>query len=254
MDSSRVQIKVLVLIYELFDTLDFAVPLDIFGETRISDGGQTWSDTGNRVFETTIAAADELTTSTEGNISAPIHQRHELKAWLGAAIKRHISLAEAHKRLSEFDILVVPGGRPVAIQHLCTENGLFVQMFVSFVELPKKQNGKERVLLSICNGALFLGAAGALAGKKATTHYAQLKLLENICAGQAGASTEIVRARFVDCGVDEKSGMRLMTAGGLSCSLDACLRVVELRTNRKVAEDVAHYLEYAWRRDEGVLE
>ena len=108
---------------------------------------------------------------------------------------------------------------------------------------------EERIALSICDGSLFLAAVGALSGLAATSHHTTLEELRGL-----DPSIEVVDStarggerRYVDGGVNG-AGVRLVTAGGVTCGLDAALYVVEVRVGREEAEGWARMNEYEWRR------
>jgi transcriptional regulator GlxA family with amidase domain len=83
---------------------------------------------------------------------------------------------------------------------------------------------------SVCTGALVLGAAGLLDGKRATTHWAYLGRLR-----QYGA--EPVSERYV---VDEK----LATAAGVSAGIDMALDLVGRIAGEDVAKAIQLGIEY----------
>ena len=92
--------------------------------------------------------------------------------------------------LSSYDMLFVPGGFGTrSLQH----DGIFVDWL--------KTAGAARLKVSVCTGALLLGAAGFLRDKRATTHPSALKELEQYCR-------EVVHERVVDEG-------DVITAGGV---------------------------------------
>ena len=113
----------------------------------------------------------------------------------------------------------------------------------------------ERVLLSVCTGALLVGATGALGGVRATTHHRAQEMLRGVCQAAArkglgeGKAVEVVASkRYVDGGVNG-TGIRVVTAGGISCGLDASLYVGSLKTSVGAAEFVARVSEYHWNRE-----
>ena len=63
--------------------------------------------------------------------------------------------------------------------------------------------------------------------------------------------TEVLEETFVVNRVDEERGLRIITSGGISCGLDACLWLVGEIPGRESMERVAHNVQYAWR--EGVV-
>jgi cyclohexyl-isocyanide hydratase len=119
------------------------------------------------------------------------------------------------------DVLVVPGGRGV---NALMEDG-------ETLSLLRRLAGGAACVFSICTGALLLGAAGLLKGRKATTHWASHDLLP-----QFGAIA--VNGRIVVDGP-------LVTAAGVTSGLDAALRVVALLRGDEAAQAIQLYLEYS---------
>src|SRR3989442_15743424 len=66
---------------------------------------------------------------------------------------------EVHRDLSDLDLVIVPGG---AGRAEVVRDSEFLKRLLDF--------GTEKPIASVCTGALILGAAGLLAGRKATTH------------------------------------------------------------------------------------
>ena len=85
---------------------------------------------------------------------------------------------------------------------------------------------------SVCTGSLVLAAAGLLDGIEATTHWAAMDYL-----GQLGAIPTSQR-------VVEQLDRRIITAAGVSSSIDMALRLVELLVDRTAAEGIQLYIEY----------
>ena len=83
---------------------------------------------------------------------------------------------------------------------------------------------------SVCTGALILGAAGLLEGKRATTHWLMLDKL-------AAFGAEPVAERVV---VDGK----LVTGAGVSAGIDLALRLVQTIAGDAVAQTVQLAIEY----------
>lgn len=72
----------------------------------------------------------------------------------------------------------------------------------AFSELQKKNPIRERTLLSICTGSLFLADLGILAGLSATTHPDYFTTFENLCSQAATRNlderTDVIEdARYV---------------------------------------------------------
>lgn len=84
----------------------------------------------------------------------------------------------------------------------------------------QRQAEGARFVTSVCTGALVLGAAGLLKGKRATTHWASHDLLATL-----GAIP--VQARVVRDG-------NLMTGGGVTAGIDFALALIAEVAGREV--------------------
>ena len=119
------------------------------------------------------------------------------------------------------DVLCVPGGSGV--------NGLLLdEMVLDFV---REQANSARYITSVCTGALVLGAAGLLRGKRATTHWNALDFLPRF-----GATA--IDDRIVQDG-------NVITAGGVTSGIDFGLTVIGALLGQREAEIVQLALEYA---------
>jgi transcriptional regulator GlxA family with amidase domain len=83
---------------------------------------------------------------------------------------------------------------------------------------------------SVCTGALALGAIGALAGKRATTHWMAHEALREFGA-------EPTLQRVVEDG-------KVMTAAGVSSGIDMALTLVSKIYDRETAERIQLVIEY----------
>ena len=119
------------------------------------------------------------------------------------------------------DVLCIPGG--LGINALLEDEAV-----LTFV---RQQAGRARYVTSVCTGSLVLGAAGLLAGRRATSHWLAHDLLSRFGA----IPTE---ARVVRDGT-------LITAGGITAGIDFGLTVVAELLGREEAERIQLYLEYA---------
>jgi transcriptional regulator GlxA family with amidase domain len=84
--------------------------------------------------------------------------------------------------------------------------------------------------VGVCTGSLILAAAGLLAGKRATTHWAALEEL-----GRMGV--EVVPGRFVFDG-------KLLTAAGVSAGIDMALALAARIAGEQVARAIQLGIEY----------
>ncbi len=219
--QSTQPLKVLLPIHPMLEALDFVGPLEILSHARFSQGPEA--------FQCTITAAEALTTSTQG-----------------VAFSRDMDISEAHRRLSEFDVMVIPGGGSHSVLEKDSEPLALIRAFAT---LPKREGGRARILISVCTGSLFLASQGILRGLTAVTHPNYIGKLHEICNQQgAGAeSTTVVNERYVVNRVSER-GLRVITSGGISCGLDATLWLVEDVAGQTAREQVEHNTQYAWRQ------
>ena len=67
----------------------------------------------------------------------------------------------------QLDVICMPGG--VGINSLLSDDEV--------LDFLRRQAGSAKFVASVCTGALVLGAAGLLAGKRATTHWSCIDLL-----------------------------------------------------------------------------
>ena len=118
------------------------------------------------------------------------------------------------------DLLCVPGG-------FGTREVILDQATLQFL---RDQAAAAQYVTSVCTGSLALGAAGLLAGKRATSHWAYTALLEKF-----GATHE--KARVVKDG-------NLITAGGVTSGIDFALTVVADIAGQQLAESIQLSLEY----------
>lgn len=119
------------------------------------------------------------------------------------------------------DVLCVPGGSGVG-------DLIADQATLAFL---RHHAAHVRYLTSVCTGALVLGAAGLLRGRRATTHWAFHSLLEPF-----GAIP--VRERVVRDG-------NLITGGGITAGIDFALTLAAELIGREAAEALQLELEYA---------
>ncbi len=130
--------------------------------------------------------------------------------------------------LSEYDLLFVPGG-------MGTRELRFDDEFITWL----RQADKVKNIVSVCTGSLLLGAAGFLKHRQATTHPAAYELLEPYCI-------EVIESRIVKDG-------NLITAGGVSTSIDLALYIVELFVNKEAVDIIKKQIDYPY-EVQGIIE
>lgn len=127
------------------------------------------------------------------------------------------SIAEA----GPLDVLVVPGG--YGQQALMRDDEV--------LGLIRNHVQRDKLLFSVCTGALLCGAAGVLAGRQVTTHWSARLLMHYYGATPADA-------RVVVDG-------NLISAAGVTAGLDASLVLVSLLRGDAVAQEIQLAIEYA---------
>lgn len=125
-----------------------------------------------------------------------------------------------YEDLKQFDLLYVPGGQ--GTRRLRHDE--------RFREYIKPWPG-SRPLASVCTGALLLGAAGHLKGKRATTHHLALDLLEPLCKEVVSDQRIVVDGQVV-------------TAAGVTSALDLGLYLVEWLWGEEARHRIATVMEY----------
>jgi cyclohexyl-isocyanide hydratase len=129
------------------------------------------------------------------------------------------------KRLAdipECDLICVPGGMGVT-DHAIRD--------VEFLAQLRRLADGARYVTSVCTGALALGAAGLLRGKRAATHWAWRELLVPF-----GATPD--PARVVRDG-------NVITGGGVTAGIDFALSVVAELAGPETAQAIQLQIEYA---------
>ncbi|MFC0215511.1 DJ-1/PfpI family protein [Paenibacillus chartarius] len=125
--------------------------------------------------------------------------------------------------LGEYDLVFVPGG-------FATRQLRFDDRFIGWLRTAEN----APLLVSVCTGALLLGACGFLAGKTATTNPSAYDLLLPYCR-------VLAKKRIVKDGA-------VITAGGVAASIDLGLAVAEHLTDTDTALKVQTLMDYPYYR------
>lgn len=124
--------------------------------------------------------------------------------------------------LDSYDMVCVPGGFGTrTIQH--------DQAFVDWLQTARS----ARLKVLVCTGALLLGAAGFLHGRRATTHPKAYNEREPYCAS-------VIQDRVVDEGA-------MITASGVSAAIDAGLHIVQRLAGAEARARIAAQMDYPYR-------
>lgn len=118
------------------------------------------------------------------------------------------------------DVVLVPGGRG-------SDDLLEDEAVLSWL---REIDGTTKWTVSVCTGALVLGAAGLLDGKRATSNWLALDELENYGA-------EAVGGRWVEDG-------KTITAAGVTAGIDMALHLISREAGPEVAQAVQLGIEY----------
>ena len=135
----------------------------------------------------------------------------------GAVIRPSTTFADAP---TDVDVLFVPGGAGTA-------EAIADEQLLTFVA---DRGSRAPYVTSVCSGSLVLGAAGLLAGYRATSHWTALDLLPLFGAEIAAGRVVIDRNRI--------------TGGGVTAGIDFGLTLLDLLQGRHVAEMTQLAMEY----------
>ena len=187
--------KVAILLFDDVEVLDFAGPFEVFSVTAEINPGKFF-----QVY-------------TVAEVESPILTRN------GLSVNPDHALANCPPP----DILIVPGGQGT---RLAMKNP-------AILDWVKRTADETELVLSVCTGALVLGAAGLLDGLRVTTHHQVFDLLREV----APQSQVVEDERFIDNG-------HVITSGGISAGIDMCLYVVGKLFGEAYRLKTAAYMEY----------
>jgi transcriptional regulator GlxA family with amidase domain len=191
-----------ILIFERIEVLDFAGPFEVFSRVRLTPGIESRRSEESAPFSVFTVAASRASIRTTGGLEV---------------VPQH-SFADAPR----IDLLVVPGG--FGTRALLDDREVR--------DWIRDTAARSRLVTSVCTGSLLLAKAGLLQGRRATTHWGALDLLESLGAGVA-VEREL---RVVDDGV--------VTSAGVASGIDMSFLVVVKLFGRAVADETAKYIEY----------
>lgn len=132
----------------------------------------------------------------------------------GLIIQPHLT----YNGFMDFDVVMIPGGR--GWKQLVQNAELLQELQTS--------GHHNKVICSVCTGAFVLAKAGLLQNRKATTHWRFYRELEPYCL-------KVLKDRVVVDG-------NIITAGGVACSLDLGLKVVEYLFGLEISNKLAKRL------------
>lgn len=146
-----------------------------------------------------------------GKTTAPVRDGR------GLVLKPDAALADA----PQLDVLHVPGG--------AGQEGVMDDEDV--LGWVRRQAQGARIVFSVCTGALILGAAGLLKGRRATTHWNSFHLLPQF--GAVPMNQRVV--------TDDK----FVFASGVTSGIDGALKVAALLRGDEAAQVIQLGMQYA---------
>jgi transcriptional regulator GlxA family with amidase domain len=191
-----------IVIFDDIEVLDFCGPFEVFSVTRLNEERRREEPSP---FDVKLVSERGGTITTSG----------------GMRVTADFGFSDCPK----LDILCVPGGwgtrrelnNPVILEWL--------RCRATEVEL----------LTSVCTGAMLLGFAGLLEGKRATTHWRSLDWMTE----SFPATTVVTDQHVVEDG-------DLVTSAGISAGIDMALTVVRRYHGKAIARATARHMEYPW--------
>ncbi|HXQ20105.1 MAG TPA: DJ-1/PfpI family protein [Candidatus Acidoferrales bacterium] len=201
MDRKRVGI----VIFPNVEVLDFCGPFEVFSVTRLNEERRREEPSP---FEIVLIAESLDTVTATG----------------GLRVQPDYTLETA----PPLDILVVPGGWG-------TRKEIHNDALLRFIA----QRGRAvETLTSVCTGAMLLGTAGLLDGRRATTHWRSLNWMRESFPAVAMDDT----LHVVEDG-------NVITSAGISAGIDMALRVVTRYFGETVGRATARNMEYPYPDD-----
>ena len=162
--------------------------------------------------------------------------RSQVEVVIVAASKGEVASTQGPKTVAAFgfddcpplDLVLVPGG--FGAMALLRDDAT--------LDWVRARAKSAEIVMSVCNGASILAAAGLLDGRRATTNKAYWSI-----ATAAGPNVKWVqRARWVDDG-------NIVTSSGVSAGIDMSLAVIARLFGRAAAKALADGTEYEWHED-----
>ena len=195
-----------IVIFPDVEVLDFCGPFEVFSVTRLDDSRRR--ETTSPFEVRLVAESSELVIATGGLKVVP-----------------DCTFAEC----PPLDVLVVPGGWG-------TRRLLEHRPLLDWIATCGRT---VSTLTSVCTGALLLGRAGLLDGRRATTHWRALDLLR-----------EVAPRTTVEDGLHVVEDGHVVTSAGISAGIDMALRVVARLAGERVARETARQMEYPYPEDD----
>jgi len=194
-----------IVVFEDVEVLDFCGPFEVFSVTRLNEQRRREEPSPFNVF--LVAETKSLIAAAGGMKVFPDYDLDDCPP---------------------LDILVVPGGWG-------TRKEMNNERLLRWIADRSRQ---VETLASVCTGALLLGKAGLLDGKRATTHWRSLDWMQELFS-----KTHVEKQlHFVEDGA-------LFTSAGISAGIDMALKVVARHFGDAIARATARHMEYPFPED-----
>jgi transcriptional regulator GlxA family with amidase domain len=191
-----------IVVFDDIEVLDFCGPFEVFCAVRLNEERRREEPSP---FEVTLVA------ETSGPVTAHGGMR---------VIPDH-----AFSTCPGLDVLVVPGGWGTRRE---LKNPVMLEWL-------RQRAARVETLAAVCTGAMLLGFAGLLDGRRATTHWKSLDWMR--------ASFPSVTVEYDQHVVEDG---RVFTSAGISAGIDMALKVVARYCGEPVARATARHMEYPY--------
>ncbi|MCW5891536.1 MAG: DJ-1/PfpI family protein [bacterium] len=199
------RLRVGILLFPEVEVLDFCGPFEVFSVVRLDEARRREEPSP---FDVRLVAWE----------AGPV------RAAGGLRVVPDVTCAAC----PPLDVLVVPGGW--GTRAAIHDRGL--------VEWIAERAAGVRTLAAVCTGAMLLGHAGLLRGRRATTHWRSLDWM-----AESFPETTVVRELHV---VEDGD---VVTSAGISAGIDLALRVVARWHGEAIARAAARHMEYPYPED-----
>ncbi|WP_215907708.1 DJ-1/PfpI family protein [Geomesophilobacter sediminis] len=192
--------RVGIVVFDEVEVLDFCGPFEVFSATRL-DEAQRRNEPSPFDVKLISETGEPITTSGGMRVVPD----------------------ESFRGCPKLDILCIPGGWGTRRER---NNTLLMEWL-------KIRAAEAELLTSVCTGAILLGSAGLLEGRRATTHWKSLDWMRELFP----QTTVLDDQHVVEDGT-------LMTSAGISAGIDLALKVVARYHGEEVARATARHMEY----------
>lgn len=197
--------RVGILVFPQVEVLDFCGPFEVFSVVRLDEARRREDPSP---FDVRLVAWDAAPVTAAG----------------GLRVVPDVTCAAC----PPLDVLVVPGGWG-------TREAIHDRPLLDWIAARATA---VRTLTAVCTGAMLLGHAGLLRGRRATTHWRSLDWMT-----ESFPDTTVVR----DLHVVEDGDV--VTSAGISAGIDMALRVVARWHGEAIARATARQMEYPYPDD-----